>query len=231
MKYFDTHGTQRQWDRFDAFYWKWNCFIKFETGELMLDVGASNADWRTMYTNMHIRLCATSNMSDKIYTPDGEPVTIASLERTGLQSLLIDYDHKMVVAVEEGYKVKEPRYKVNTNMANAGVFYMKENDPPQSQSFVEVGVPLRLDKAKLEWRKEVMEYAKPLYELQKDVILRTAFNKYYQYRKGVSPKPEDYSIDPTVWVSGLDLETLYFLNVNGLSTTYEWSHYDHLIIK
>lgn len=108
--------SDKGWDRWQAFHWGVDPhgrikstrdshsgfpFIIFDTGEVVCTTSAPDPDWRREYPLLGVRLVSTADKHlPQLTTAEGRSVPKAWLNECGMQYLLIDYETRRVVALQ-----------------------------------------------------------------------------------------------------------------------------------
>lgn len=176
MKYEKNFSEfSRRWDRFNAFhvyeggdkYFAGVPFIRFETGELILDTYGDGPECRRVYPELHVELFSPRDSKHKLRRPTGENGEAGEAGGKGeaceagevipkswligksAPLLLLDLDSGRVVRADRGgYGIRESQPKAYkeaqvrpAHLQETGVFYMSERAQPQGKLDIELSKP------------------------------------------------------------------------------------------
>jgi hypothetical protein len=109
MKLLPFDHSKMEWDAWRAFHidYGYNKFTQFDTGEFVVHGHRWGPEARQVYKDFHIQIVATGDEDcPKLYLPGmasvvgAKPVFKSHLNHNGMQTLLLDFDHKRAVSIE-----------------------------------------------------------------------------------------------------------------------------------
>jgi hypothetical protein len=148
--------SDRMWDRFKQFHYWAGPFVLFETGELALFSPSPKPDHRgaIMYRSslgVSLHLSSDSDMPD-MYTPEGVPVSRASINRKNSQYLLVDHITSRVVSCGWGYKrSRKPELQWPVHVRGGSVYIPSAGSYPRSREPIAYGPQLALTPDENKW--------------------------------------------------------------------------------
>lgn len=109
MKLPPFNHADMQWDGWRAFHveHEWHKFVQFDTGEFVVYNRRWQPPERQVYKNLHLQIVATDDDEcPKLYLPGmasvvgAKPIFKSHLNHKGMQTLLLDFDHKRAVSID-----------------------------------------------------------------------------------------------------------------------------------
>ena len=161
MKLPNFEMAKAKWDHWKAFHINHNrsgsggdsygaVFIQFDTGELVCQLSNWTPENRIHYRDLNITVRSTTDeQCPKLFTDDGETVVPAWLNRTGMQVLLIDWDHGVAVRVDHRLGEKNEALMPERLRGKFSAYYAGVKSKPLAAP-IKVEKPMRFTKEQLD---------------------------------------------------------------------------------
>jgi hypothetical protein len=133
------------WDAWSAFHVDhvYNTFVQFDTGEFVVCYRHWRPDQRRTYNDLHIRIVATGDDAcPRLYVPGKDkPIPWSHLNHKGMQTLLLDLDHKRAVSLDTWLTTENtpspiPERFLVTNQRNVTAYYAGPGAMPVGQPII-----------------------------------------------------------------------------------------------
>ena len=152
MKLPEFNMNEAKWDYFRAFYirrgpgYDYNNqpIVQFDTGEVIVTKSRWEPDIRKTYEQWNVGVYATTDdyTSLKLCVPGTEkPLPKAWLSRDGLQTLWVDYDHKLAVRIDKKIAADTMKRIPERFRSSVNVYYGGKDDTP-------LGAPIEVSRPK-----------------------------------------------------------------------------------
>lgn len=98
--------SRMEWDSWNAFHivHQYNAFIQFDTGEFIVCRSSWRPENRQIYKELNIQIVGTDDdLCPQLFVPgQAKPVAKSHLNHHGMQTLLLDFNHKRAVSLWPG---------------------------------------------------------------------------------------------------------------------------------
>lgn len=119
--------SKMEWDAWNAFHivLEYRAFVQFDTGELVVCRNSWHPNNRHIYKALHLQIVATGDEDcPQLFVPgQDKPIPKSHLNHQGMQTLLLDFDHKRAVALDS-YLTQESAPLVPDRFTNSNSRYV-----------------------------------------------------------------------------------------------------------